>query len=160
MNKCTRQWYYIRVNVYGYFEVPTEFVGVLSSRYIKLCGRKLSQNTVPMIRVFLCVCYRSSRNGPTCTLSPGLTLSTRSSSNMTSTDLGSWPRGARSGISCRNAGQREPPDKFHKRAASPRSVHCAGVHICGSWSIYQRKNDRMAHEACMYIHIYIDVYSG
>ena len=43
----------------------------------------------------------SARYTPTtCTRSPGLALSTRSLSMMTSTERGSWPSGERSGISC------------------------------------------------------------
>ena len=40
-----------------------------------------------------------------CSRSPGLVESTRSASRMTSTERGSWPGGARSGISCGEKGE-------------------------------------------------------
>lgn len=46
----------------------------------------------------LCEC--GGEHAITCTRSPGLAVSQRSASSITSTDRGNWPGGARSGISC------------------------------------------------------------
>ena len=70
-----------------------------------------------------------------CSRSPGLVESTRSASRMTSTERGSWPGGARSGISCGEkgggggGGRCGAAEGGEGRAGARLQVHRLAVHV-------------------------------